>query len=201
MHPGDPATGSLSTSSSLLERVRLHDEEAWARLVAVYGPVIYRWARQGALQPADAADLVQEVFASVARHLGQFRKSGPADSFRGWLYSITRNHVRLHYRRRQGRAEADGGSVAYQRLQALSAEGDAPSAEQLDGMAAIWRRALETAQDYFEPHTWQAFWRTAVEGESPADVASDLGISVWSVYQAKSRVLRRLRTDWRDLLD
>jgi RNA polymerase sigma-70 factor (ECF subfamily) len=52
-----------------------------------------------------------------------------------------------------------------------------------------------------EDHTWQAFWRVVVDGQSPADVAAALGIRVNSVYLAKGRILRRLREEFGDLLD
>ena len=52
----------------------------------------------------------------------------------------------------------------------------------------------------FEPQTWQAFWRTTIQGESPSDVAAELGVSKWTVYKAKSRVLQRLRDEFDDLL-
>ena len=46
---------------------------------------------------------------------------------------------------------------------------------------------------HFQNRTWQAFWRTAVEGRSPREVAEALGLSVGAVYIAKSRVLARLK--------
>jgi RNA polymerase sigma-70 factor, ECF subfamily len=45
----------------------------------------------------------------------------------------------------------------------------------------------------FENRTWDAFWRTVIEGQSPADVAADLEMSIPAVYKAKSRVLGRFR--------
>ncbi len=39
----------------------------------------------------------------------------------------------------------------------------------------------------------------AVEGCQAADVAAELGMSVGAVYVAKSRVLKRLREEFRDL--
>ena len=41
--------------------------------------------------------------------------------------------------------------------------------------------------------TWQAFWRTAIEGQRAKHVAADLGLSVAAVYGARSRVLARLK--------
>jgi RNA polymerase sigma-70 factor (ECF subfamily) len=45
----------------------------------------------------------------------------------------------------------------------------------------------------FEPQTWQAFQRVALEDIPAAQVAQELNISVNAVFIAKSRVLSRLR--------
>ncbi|TWU42153.1 Sigma-70, region 4 [Novipirellula artificiosorum] len=45
----------------------------------------------------------------------------------------------------------------------------------------------------FESSTWKAFWLITIEDKSAAEVAERTGLSRASVYQAKSRVLRRLR--------
>ena len=52
---------------------------------------------------------------------------------------------------------------------------------------------------HFQETTWQAFWRTAVEGEPAAEAARALGLSVGAVYVAKSRVLARLREQVQEL--
>jgi RNA polymerase sigma-70 factor (ECF subfamily) len=192
---------SSSISSTLLERVQAQRPEAWERLVELVGPVVYRWCRQSGVACEDAADLVQEVFGAVARGVGDFRRTGPNDSFRAWLATITRNKIRDHFRRRQLRAQARGGTDAQEQLLEVRQPSDPtpPSdGQQEDGLLA--RRALELVRAEFEDRTFEAFWRTAVEGQSPADVAQDLGTSVAAVYQAKSRVLRRLRQELDDLL-
>jgi RNA polymerase sigma-70 factor (ECF subfamily) len=51
----------------------------------------------------------------------------------------------------------------------------------------------------YEEQTWQAFWRVVVDAQKPADVAEELGMSLAAVYQAKSRVLRRLHQQFGDL--
>ena len=200
------ASRPSTISSTLLDQLRAGRPEAWQRLVLLYGPVIYRWCRRSDLAAEDAADVVQEVLAAVLVHLPSFRRDRPQDSFSGWLAVITRNKVREHFRRRQGRAEARGGSTAIRQMAEIPQPDDLPSTAgrgaggegdgiQPDGQAAacLSRRALEMIRAEFEDRTWRAFWRVSVGRESPANVAADLGVSVAAVYKAKSRVLGRLR--------
>jgi len=53
----------------------------------------------------------------------------------------------------------------------------------------------------FEHQTWEAFRRATIEGQPPARIALDLKMSIQAVYQAKSRVLRRLRQELDGLLE
>lgn len=108
---GNPNTFG-STSLSLLERARANDSDAWRRLSRIYGPQVYRWARQAGLQENDASDLVQEVFGVVATRISDFRRDRVGDSFRGWLYSIARNKIRDHFRALARRPDAAGGTQA-----------------------------------------------------------------------------------------
>jgi len=196
---------SVSTSRSLLRRAREHDAAAWQKLTAVYTPLVYQWCRQAGLQTSDAADVVQEVFRSVATGLDGFRKERPEDTFRGWLWTITRNKIRDHYRASAGRPEAQGGTTAHVQLQQLPDEApsdaDDATGERLHSKLA--RRAVSLMQTDFEESTWRAFWLTAVELQPPQSVAEQLGVSAAVVYMAKSRVLRRLREelDGLDLID
>lgn len=186
-----------STSSSLLRRVQACDAEAWRRLTDLYGPLVYHWARQSQLQPADAADVAQEVFRSVSAAISGYRHDG-AGRFRGWLRTITQNKIRDHFRRTRGQPDAAGGTDAQQRLLDVPQADDPEMPD--DAQSHVVRRALALIEAEFEPTTWQAFWKTAVDQQRPADVAADLDLSVDSVYQAKSRVLRRLREELHDLL-
>lgn len=185
-----------SVSSTLLDQLRTGRPEAWRRFVRLYSPLIYRWCRRADLAAEDSADVLQEVLLAVMLHLPGFHRDTPRDSFSGWLAAITRNKVRDHYRRRQGRAEARGGTTAQRQMAEVPQSPELSEASiQPDAESEAWlsRRALETIRAEFEPRTWDAFWRTAVDGRSPADVAAELQMSVPAVYMAKSRVLRRLR--------
>jgi len=189
-----------SISSTLLDQIRARRPEAWQRLVDLYGPVVYRWCRQLGVGRADAADVVQEVFAAVAAGAGRFRRETPEHSFGAWLRTIARSMVCDHYRRRRGLLDAEGGPAAQTRLVNLpeSAEESLSLRTPLATDPRFVHRALEVVRAEFEPRTWDAFWRIAVDGQSPAEAAAAMKLSLSAVYQAKSRVLRRLRRELQD---
>ncbi len=203
---GSSANGSgqpSSISSSLLDRIKAQQPQAWRRLVRLYGPVVYGWCRQSGLQPADAADAAQETFRSVAAGVENFRRERPGDSFRGWLWTITRNKVRDHFRQRQDLPAAEGGTDAQQQL--LQVPDDPSESTRSTGPSnhtgGLAHNALELVRAEFEDHTWQAFWRTTVDRQPAAAVADELGMTPAAVYKAKSRVLQRIRHELGDLLE
>lgn len=198
-----------SISSTLLVRLREQQPDAWERLTTLFGPIVYGWCRRADLNSADAADVTQEVFRSVATGLEGFRRDRPGDSFRGWLTTIARSRIRDHYRRVAKRPQVRGGTDFHQRVQHLPdhvlPDGDANAS--LDGLStasmesrSVLHRTLHYVQAEFEPTTWEAFLKTTVEQQVPADVAESLGISVNAVYKAKSKVLRRLREELEGLV-
>jgi len=190
-----------STSHSLIKRAQHADKIAWEKLTRLYSPVVYGWARHAGLQPDDASDVMQNVFQTLTSRLHQFERRNGKDRFRGWLYSITKNKVRDHFREKQKHAQAMGGTAAHEMFQDLpESPPDEASSDGQSEITGIRQRALELVSGDFESRTWQAFYRTTVQGDAPQDVANDLGISVWAVYKARSRVLTRLRAEFEDLL-
>ena len=63
------------------------------------------------------------------------------------------------------------------------------------------QRAMQIMQAEFSEKVWQACWQYIVQSRPAADVAEELGITANAVRVYSSRVLARLRTDLRDLLD
>ena len=192
-----------SLSSSLLERLREQDVDAWKRLTDLYGPLVYSWSRRAGLTPADAADVVQEVFIGVSRGMKSFRRDLPGSSFHGWIATITRNKIQDHFRRRATRPLAKGGSDAQQMLQSLAAldEGNiSTEAQSAADRRILLSRAIELVRAEFEERTWRAFWLTTVESRLPVHAAEELQISLNAVYKARSRILRRLREELQGLL-
>lgn len=190
-----------STSRSLLADARLAVPEAWERLVRLYAPLVSWWCRRWGIGEQDVADLLQEVFLSVASRLDRFRKEQPQDTFRGWLFTITRNKVRDHLRRRAAEPAAQGGPDGVLDLLAkleADPESGPPSSEDDGILNDLLRRALDSIHGEFHERTWQAFWGVVVEGRAAADVAADLEMTPGAVRVAKSRVLLRLRRELGD---
>lgn len=196
MTPDTPsaASPSVQTSLSLLMCVKGRDEMAWRRLAHLYSPMVYRSARKAGLQPEDAQDVVQNVFLSVASDIDRFQRNRAGDSFRGWLWTICRHKVLDHFREKERQALAAGGTTAQYRLQQLALPEPTSDDESRD-LCRLRHRAVAMLSGQFEKHVWEAFLRTVVHGDRPADVARDLGVSVATVYRAKDRVLARLRTE------
>jgi RNA polymerase sigma-70 factor (ECF subfamily) len=190
----------LSTSSSLIERVGRLEPKAWCQLVEVYGPLVYRWGRQSGLQPADAADVVQEAFRTVHAGIAKFRYHDSNSSFLGWLRTIVRSRVADHFRRAARQPIADGGSTM--QLHQLEDPKDSScssiASDRRDRLHVL-RVAAEQLKQEFQPSTWIAFWRVTVDGLTSAEVATELKLSVAAVRQANYRVRQRLRTELRGL--
>ena len=201
--PFDVSHGSAgSTSSSLLDRVKARDDAAWRRLVGVYSHLVLYWCRCAGIRREDRVDVCQDVFRAVAVNIDGFRRDQASGTFRGWLRTITRTKVVDHVRRQNRQPAATGGSDAQERFLAIP-DNDASSVPEAGDQekAIIVNETLDLIRPEFEDRTWQAFWRSTVEGQRSGAVAEVLEMTPGAVRQAKSRVLRRLREELNQLLE
>jgi RNA polymerase sigma-70 factor (ECF subfamily) len=186
-----------TTHISLIERLRQPGEqEAWARFVELYTPLVYYWARRVGLQPEDAADLVQDVFLVLVKKLPEFSYDR-SKSFRGWLRTITLNKWREKQRRKKP-PTIELEEVSVHDLDELNSAARQWDAEFREHQAA---RSLQLMKTDFQPTTWKACWEHVACSRPAAEVAAELGISVGAVHAAKFRVLARLRQELQGLLD
>ncbi len=190
------------TRITLLNRIRdSEDGDAWSEFAQLYGPVIYGFARKRGLQDADAADLVQDVLRSVARNAEKLNYDPKRGTFRGWLYTVTRNKIYNHLSANKNRAKPSGDSGAQERLENIPGKADPHEADwELEYQRRLSSKAMDRIRHEFQSNTWKAFWGTAVEGESATEVGKALKMTAGAVYVAKSRVLARLRDEVQSLL-
>lgn len=193
-----PVDDSPLTRASLLVRLRDGTNHlAWQEFIALYSPVVYGFARKRGLQDADAADLMQDVMRSISTAIGRLDYDRNQGTFRGWLFTITRNKIFNHLSARRIRPQASGDSTT-SRL--LDSQPDPDSADGADTWEMEYQRrlaslAMERIQSEFQAKTWRAFWLTAVEGRAVAEVAKEVDLSPGAIYVAKSRVLARLKDE------
>jgi RNA polymerase sigma factor (sigma-70 family) len=184
------------TRASLL--VQLRDganQAAWQEFMRVYGPLVYGFARKRGLQDADAADLMQDVLRSVSTAIGRLDYDPNQGTFRGWLFTITRNKIFNFLSARSVRPQATGDGPTSKLLDNVpdsNVDADLWELEYQRRLAAV---AMERVRTEFQDNTWQAFVLTAVEGKSAAEVARQLSMTPGAIYVAKSRVLARLKEE------
>ena len=186
-------TGSTATRLSLISRIRQNDSTAWTELVELYEPLVSFWCRRYGVANDQARDLAQEVFFSVSRSIERYQPSENSGCFRGWLWGVTRHKILDGLRREQRHPAAQGGSTALQMVQDIPENLDEHDASERTEFSLLVHRALEQVRSEFEAKSWQAFWRTTVDGLSVAIVADQLMITPAAVRQHRSRILRRLR--------
>lgn len=202
-NPSSHGPGTDRTSLSLIEKIRSNDTDAWNRMVDLYGPLVFYWCRQKGLGEQDASDVVQDVLMAVARGIGGFRRDREGDTFRGWLRVVTRSQIAMHFRKK-GRSEiATGGSTFLMQIQNVpdpEVNGNEDEIDEDYEKTSLFRRGLQLIQTEFEPSTWQAFWMIVIDQKSHDQVAETLQLTAGAVRQAKYRVLKRLKSEFGEIL-
>jgi RNA polymerase sigma factor (sigma-70 family) len=187
------------TRASLMLRLRdPGDQQAWARFVSIYEPLILRLMRKRGLQDADARDLTQQVIVTVMRAVDTWQPDGREASFRRWLFTIARR-LSLQFIQRaipeRGPARRGvGGSDMLVLLNGLPERGHRTiEACEEDYRDAVFHWAAEQVRCEFREPVWRAFWRTCVLSEPIAEVAEESGMTTGYVYVTRSRIITRLR--------
>jgi RNA polymerase sigma-70 factor (ECF subfamily) len=190
------------TTSTVLQRLCNYDDrETWERLALRFHCPIVRFARNLGLSQADAEDVGQETLLAFAE---SFRRGG-YDRSKGrlgrWLFGIAYRQA-LNFQRKAGR-----GGVQIRRTNGdttfwneIPDEPAATASWEREWERSVIELCVDRARQEVEPTTFRAFELVVSEGHSPPDAARLLQIPVKTVYNAKHRVLKRIR-DLRDELE
>jgi len=192
---------SLQTRPSLLVRLRdPRDQEAWRTFLDLYVPLIYGFGRKNGLQDADAADLTQAVLVAVNGSIGRLDYDPSKGTFRGWLYGVARNQLGK-WRRSQGKDRASGDTEDLRQLAEHPAPDDAVDWWEYEYQRQCFVVAAQRIRPQVQESSWSAFWKTAVDGRAPSDVATELNLSLGALYTAKSRVLALIKKEIQRLVE
>ena len=182
------------TQTSLLANIKsLDDRQAWERFVALYRPAIYRIARKRGFQPADAEDLTQRVLTSVAGSIHRWKKMDSGIRFRHWLRRVIKIAIINIATRRKPEVAISGLSDQELLLEPV-ADDETERQIEAEYRRQLFQRAAAVVKSDIEPSTWRAFELTVMEEVSVETAASTLNKSIGSVYAARSRVMKRLKS-------
>ena len=180
----------ITTHTTLLARLADGgDRAAWGLFLERYGELVRAFARRQGMQLADCDDVLQDVLVALTRAMPGFSYDPAKGKFRSYLKTIT---LRAVFRRRfQNR-----GQVELEHIEEATRAASTDEAIE-EAWESEWRRyhvrlALLTLSAEFNTVDRRAFQRYAVEGAEVRTVGEELGLSVDQVYQAKSRILKRL---------
>jgi RNA polymerase sigma-70 factor, ECF subfamily len=170
------------TRISLLRRLQNgQDETAWAEFHEIYRPVLTRMVASAGLPANDQQDVVQEIWIAVYKGIEKYEPRAHAFAFRGWLAKISRNTA-INYLSRKTPQRTES-------LQIGSLLTDRNYQRQVLQWAAL-RVASRVSQTTFD-----AFWRTLVDGESVEKVAKELGMTPGALYVSRGRIMATLKRE------
>jgi RNA polymerase sigma-70 factor (ECF subfamily) len=187
------------TSATLLARLRQVpvDQAAWVQFTERYGRKIYAWCRRWNLSEADAEDVTQNVLLKLTEKMQTFEYD-PAGSFRAWLKTVAR-HAWSDYWSSRKVVVAAVGSQALELLQTVEAREDLIGRLEDAFDRELLDEAMARVRMRVTPRTWEAFERTALQGQSGAETAQALGMKVATVFVARSKVQKMLQEEMQKL--
>ncbi len=176
-----------STHVSLLHRLTGsgQDSTAWFEFHNRYGELLRSFCRRRGLQSQDSDDLVQDVLLSLSRSLPGFRYDPSRGRFRSYLKTIV---LRAISRKSCQKPE----EVPLEQIEKLVADPETDQQWEVEWRTYHVRRALSRLGKEFRERDRTAFVQYALEGQSVERTAKGLSMSVDQVYQAKSRILKRI---------
>ena len=181
-----------TTRSSVIRAVaNTENEAAWQRLFDLYAGFVFSIARSKGLRPEDADDIVQVVFADLARNLPAFKYDRAKGKFRSYLTGLV--HWRVTDRLKSGKRDT-GLKVAFweeAKAAAYSAEDEAFS--EREWQAAALEEALRRIKPDVRPEHYAAFVASAVEGQDTESVMRLYSVSRDNLYQIRKRLTEKLR--------
>lgn len=151
-------------------------------------PQLIRFFASRTGSPAEAEDVVQEIWLHVAR-----ADTGPVINPLAYLHRVGMNIVldRVRERQRRDRREQGWSEVSTEQ-RGGEATDDSPSPDDIvDGRQRA--RRLATAIEALPPGAGRVFRRHKLDGLSHSEVAAELGISRSAVEKHIAVALRHLR--------
>lgn len=169
----------------LVAGLQAGDEAAYEELIQQYQQPVYNLVYRLLADPAEACDVVQEVFLKIFRKIGSFRGDS---ALKTWIYRIAvneaHNHSRWHGRHHRGQIGLEGDEETRGLSERLASPGDSPYDYVLDRER---HHMLQAALAELNPAFRSVIVLRDVEDLSYEEIAEILQLPLGTV---KSRILR-----------
>lgn len=182
----------VNTTTDLLNG--LHDQQnraAWTEFDRRYRPILIAFMRRMGLNETDAADVAQETLTSFVQDYRQHKYDRQQGRLRSWLIGIARCRL-ADMRRAAGRRRELQGESA---IASLPDDTDVESVWEAEQRRFIFEQAVGELRETtrFSERTIEAFERAVLRREPIDAVSAELGLTPQEIYNAKNRVVERLR--------
>ena len=179
-----------TTRSSVLKAVAdTGNEAAWARLFDLYAGFVFSIARSKGLRDEDADDVVQVVFADLARMMPTFKYDRSKGKFRSYLTGLV--HWRVKDKLRSALRDKEF-MADYIEEAANMPPADRDFAER-EWQAAALEEALRRIKPDVRTEHYAAFVASAVEGQDTETVMRLYNLSRDNLYQIRKRLTAKLQ--------
>lgn len=185
------AIGIRAEDAALVAELKAGSEEAFAQLIGQYSQPIYSVIARSLQDPADAADITQDVFIKVFRNIGSFHGDS---SLRTWIYRIALHEAsnqRRWWKRHKkqeitidGEFESDDPGDSFYLKDTLASQDDSPFDLAIQSETRVRvEAALQQVPEAFRT----VLILREIEGFAYDEIAEILDINMGTV---KSRLMR-----------
>ena len=178
-----------ATRSSVIRAVAdTENEAAWQRLFDLYAGFVFSIARSKGLKEEDADDVVQIVFADLARNLPTFQYDRAKGKFRSYLTGLV--HWRVKDKLKAGMRDSELKAAFWEEAKAAT---DDDGFSEREWQQAALEEALRRIKPDVRPEHYAAFVASTVEGQDTDTVMKLYGLSRDNLYQIRTRLTEKLR--------
>ncbi len=191
---------SVPTRPSLLGRLaNWEDQRSWEEFRALYSGLIRRAALRSGLTESEAQDVEQETLLRVARKIHEFDPAG--GSFKGWLLNQVRWRIGDHYRQRatedklRHHAHRPGEQDATATVERVPDPGGLEKVWEEEWQTTLLEQAVARISRRANPKHAQILDLCVLRGQSAAQVARALDVSLMTVFLVKTRLGKELQRE------
>ena len=186
------------TSASLLSGLRKTSQQSlyeasWERFVDQYTPVIYGWCRNIGLNHQETEEITQQLMCRLVRALKNYRYD-QNQKFRSWLFVCTKNVIFQFWKdqaklKTEPKFDLNEISQSQSLIEFLNETYDREF--ECEARKRVRRKVGE--------RDWKIFIALTETACVPANVASEMNLTVDNVYKIKSRIVEALKMEVRRL--